>query len=95
MRLLTAMLCAVLISATATLSTAGATSIAGERDMPAPVRQQRVVDDNADTRVEVQLAVLAVAGGVVVIGGTAAYLLRRRLGLTHYDPAQHQATSHH
>ena len=48
--------------------------------------QAEEIDDNDDTRVEVQLVVLAVAGGTVFVLGTGAYLLRRRLGLVPPPP---------
>jgi hypothetical protein len=55
---------------------------------------QERVDDNDDTRVEVQLVVLGIAAGSVVgvLGG--AYLLRRKLGLVPPPPGD-DAASHH
>jgi hypothetical protein len=51
---------------------------------PAIVAAQ-AVDQNDDSRVGVQVVVVAVAAGTVVGLGGAAYFLRRRLGLTKYD----------
>jgi hypothetical protein len=72
-------------------------AMAGEgEDTRPPVSQQPVdVDDNDDTRVEVQLVVLGIAAASVVGAGLAAYFIRRRLGLTAYDPAAHGAGTHH
>jgi hypothetical protein len=53
-----------------------------------------VVDQHDDSRVGVQLVVAGVAAGVVVGVGTAAYLLRRRLGLTAYSPGDSSAGHH-
>ena len=54
---------------------------------PAPLSRQTkpIIDDHDESRVVVQLIVLGLAIGVVVVAGTAAYLVRRRLGLTAYD----------
>jgi hypothetical protein len=59
-----------------------------------PLIQAQEVDDNDDTRVEVQLAVLAVVIGTVFVAGTGVYLLRRRLGLVAPPPEQ-EAEGHH
>lgn len=67
----------------------------GDDDPPVAVQPKEVVDDNADTRVEVQLVVLGVAAATVVGAGVAAYMVRRRLGLTAYDPAAHGGGSPH
>jgi hypothetical protein len=55
-----------------------------------PARQ---VDDNADTRVGVQLAVLGVAAFVVVVIGGVGYVIRRRLGLD--KPPAQEPPGHH
>jgi hypothetical protein len=96
-RLVLAVLCAAIICGMASLASPGAAARPAQASPPPPVQQQqqRAVDDNDDTRVEVQLVVLAVAAGVVGVAGTAAYLLRRSLGLTRYNPDEHRATSHH
>jgi hypothetical protein len=46
------------------------------------------VDDNDDTRVEVQLVMLGIAAFVVVGVGTAGYVLRKKLGLVAGPPEQ-------
>jgi hypothetical protein len=51
-------------------------------------------DEDGDDVVEVQLVVLGLVILTVVVAGTGAYLLRRRLGLTQYNPEDH-AASHH
>ena len=58
------------------------------------VAYQAAVDDNDDTRVEVQLVVLGAAIGLVVVVGTAAYLVRRRLGLI-APPPEPGSDGHH
>lgn len=55
---------------------------------------QAAVDDNDDTRVEVQLVVVGAAIGLVVVGGTVAYLVRRRLGLV-APPPEPGSDAHH
>lgn len=55
---------------------------------------QEQVDDHDDSRVEVQLVVAGAAALLVVVIGTTAYLVRRKLGLTEYNPEAH-ATTHH
>lgn len=57
------------------------------RHSPATLSRQAkpVIDDHDESRVVVQLIVLGLAIGVVVVAGTAAYFVRRRLGLTAYD----------
>ena len=54
----------------------------------------RRVDDNDESRVGVQLVVAGIAAGLVVGVGTAAYLLRRKLGLTAYSPDE-ASDGHH
>jgi hypothetical protein len=53
---------------------------------PAIAAQSQELPSENDDRVEVQLTVLGIALGMVFVAGTAAYLLRRRLGLTAYAP---------
>jgi hypothetical protein len=48
--------------------------------------QSEQVDQHDDTRVDVQVVVLAVAGGVVAVLGPVLYVLRRRLGLVPPPP---------
>jgi hypothetical protein len=54
----------------------------------------RPVNDHDESRVAVQLVVAGVAAGLVVGVGTAAYMLRRKLGLTAYTPDK-DAGGHH
>ena len=56
--------------------------------------QAQEVDDNDDTRVEVQLVVLAIAAGTVFVAGSGAYLLRKRLGLVAPPPEQDTGGHH-
>jgi hypothetical protein len=56
--------------------------------------QAREIDDNDDTRVEVQLVVLAVAVGTVFVLGSGVYLLRKRLGLVAPPPDQDPGSHH-
>lgn len=60
----------------------------------ADAQPQQQVDDNDDTRVEVQLAVLGAAAFVVLVVGGAGYLLRKRLGLVAGPPEQGQGGHH-
>ena len=86
---LAVLLCAVASSASVT----HASDAPQER---APAFALRAVDQNDDSRVDVQIIVVAIAAGIVVGLGSAAYLLRRRLGLTKYDrEAAEKALSHH
>jgi len=75
----------------------GGPLLASDARAPAPgaPSHQRQVDEHDDSRVEVQLAVLGAAVVTVVVIGTAAYLLRRRLGLTAYDPKEAEAKMRH
>ncbi len=78
-----------LVAATLLLATARAASAASvPAQHPTAIVARQVkpaVDDNDDSRVVVQLIVLGIVIGVVVVAGTSAYLVRRRLGLTKYD----------
>jgi hypothetical protein len=60
----------------------------------AGVHQQAEVDDNDDTRVEVQLVVLGIVIGTVFVFGLAIYLLRKRLGLVP-PPPEPGSDAHH
>ena len=81
------------ISGVSTSATANAATI-----VPALVAQmserQQQVDDNGDTRVEVQLVVLGAAVALVPGVGIGAYLLRRRLGLVP-PPPDASSDAHH
>ena len=84
-----AVMLAVLAAVVLALSAgAGATRAADVADdgPAAAMLAQADVDDNDDTRVEVQLVVLGAAIGLVVVVGTAAYLVRRKLGLVAPPP---------
>ncbi len=72
--------------------TAVASDFAPPAAIAASARQQEI-DDNDDTRVEVQLVVLAIAVSTVFVLGTGAYVLRKRLGLVPPPPEQEQ--NHH
>jgi hypothetical protein len=60
----------------------------------APAYQQQEVDDNDDTRVEVQLVVLGIVIATVFVFGSAMYLLRKRLGLV-APPPEPGVDAHH
>ena len=55
------------------------------------------VDEHDRSRVNVQLVVVGLVIGIVVVAGSAAYFVRRRLGLTAYDAEAARAAqeSHH
>lgn len=55
---------------------------------PAATARRQAIDDNGDTRVEVQLVVLGIAIGAVFVLGTGAYVLRKKLGLAPPPPEQ-------
>jgi hypothetical protein len=60
------------------------------------IAAQQQVDDNDDTRVDVQVVVLAIAAGLVVGVGSLAFALRWKLGRTTYDrDAAEKALAHH
>lgn len=61
---------------------------------PIAMTQQPPIDDNDDTRVEVQLIVAGIAAFTVVGVGSAAYMLRRKLGRIAPPPGD-GASSHH
>ena len=97
MRNLTLALVLLAALSAATASAAHAASLDPSSDESPAARQQdqpRVIDDNDDTRVEVQLAMLGIAVFTVVGVGSAAYLLRRKLGLVAPPPEQ-PAGGHH
>ncbi len=58
-------------------------------------QQQQTVDSDEGSRVGVQLVVFGIAAVAVVGVGGAAYLLRRKLGRTAYDPAKAAAEQGH
>ena len=57
-------------------------------------QQKTHVDDHDESRVAVQLIVAGVAAGVVVVAGSGAYLLRKKLGLVAPPPAQGSGGHH-
>jgi hypothetical protein len=61
----------------------------------AEVSRQETVDDNDDTRVEVQLVVLGVALALVVGLGIPLFLLRKKLGLVPPPPEPGAGDPHH
>ena len=80
------------------LALAGGAGVLPAAGGPAPAAAQeagerREVDQNDDTRVEVQLVVLGLAALVVVVGGLAAWFLRLRLGIIPPPPDQ-QSSGH-
>lgn len=86
-------LIAVILAAAAAFTLTARTTTAADVAEPmhgvAALRQQREpVDDNDDTRVEVQLVMVGIAVGVVVVLGSGAYLLRKKLGLVAGPPEQ-------
>ncbi len=85
---------AALVVFTAMRVEAFASSSAPGSPIAAPSTQSEEVDDNGDTRVEVQLVVLGIAVGTVFVFGSGAYLLRKRLGLVAPPPEEDAAASH-
>ena len=86
--------CAAALAFVAVVRTdASASGAARSPASDSPSIQAQEVDDNDDTRVDVQLVVVALVIGTVFIGGTGAYLLRKRLGLVPPPPEQ-DATAH-
>lgn len=83
-RLVLALAAAALLALSVHTSVLAADTATEQR--PNIASQAQEIDDNDDTRVEVQLVVLAIAGGTVFVLGTGAYLLRRRLGLVPPPP---------
>jgi len=74
------------LAADASLRTEAASDIAATA--PAATARRQATDDNGDTRVEVQVAVLGIAVGAVFVLGTATYVLRKKLGLVPPPPEQ-------
>jgi hypothetical protein len=89
-----ALLAALTLLAAASVTRAHAAAAPPPGMPPALLYQQKQVDQHADTRVAVQLVVLGTAAVVVVVIGTGAYFLRKRLGLTAAPPEQ-GADGHH
>jgi hypothetical protein len=88
------LMCAVVIGVLATPRVSVQASAAlPAAPLPAAIAQAQEIDDNDDTRVEVQLVVLGIAIGTVFVFGTALYFLRRRLGLV--PPPPDQSDGHH
>lgn len=85
MRHLLIVLAAAALLAVSTRSVALAADVPADRSS-AITSQAEEIDDNDDTRVEVQLVVLGIAIGTVFVLGTGAYLVRRRLGLVPPPP---------
>jgi hypothetical protein len=73
---------------------AAAVTPLASRSTDAPSVQTQEIDDNDDTRVEVQLVVLGVVAGTVFVLGSCVYLLRKRLGLVAPPPEQ-GGSGHH
>jgi hypothetical protein len=70
-----------------------APSAAAPLDVAQMSIQENGPDQSDDDVVEVQLVVLGIVIGTVFVLGTGAFLLRRRLGLTTYEPPAN--TGHH
>lgn len=83
--LLAAVIVVALLLAAAPLPKTHASARVDDRSVIAQVSPQDAVADD-DDRVEVQLVVLGVVLVTVFGLGTAAYLLRRKLGHTAYTP---------
>lgn len=77
----------VLVTGVSSRATQAAESMHG-RSAAIAMQQKPPVENNDDTRVPVQLLVLGLAAGIVVGLGSAAYVLRKRLGLVPPPPAQ-------
>lgn len=93
MRMLIVPILALVLTLAVAARGADAAPVAPSVDAPAVTAQ--AVDDNDDTRVEVQLIVLGVVAFVVVGVGSGAYLLRKRLGLVKGPPDQSAAGHGH
>lgn len=91
--LLLASLLAVMLATVVAASSSDAASLPPAGAATSIATQQ--VDDNDDTRVEVQLVVLGIAAFTVVGVGSAAYLLRKKLGLVKGPPDQSAAGHGH
>jgi hypothetical protein len=86
----------ILILAAASVGTAAASSVPKPSPAHTPAMQGTTQTPNDDDDlVEVQLVVAGVAALVVVGLGSAAYFLRRRLGLTAYNPEEAGGGGHH
>ena len=60
-----------------------------------PTAAQNAVPSHSGSRVGVQLVVLGIVAGVVLIIGSAAYMIRKRLGLTAPPPGEPPAAAGH
>ena len=69
--------------------------LAAKSNPAAPAVSYQEIDDNDDTLVEVQLAVVVIVFGMVFVVGSLLYLLRRRLGLVAPPPDQAAIEDHH
>jgi hypothetical protein len=76
---------ATMVSAAMVAQRAGAGDVTVESTASSALSQQGAQASD-DDRVEVQLVVLAVAVGLVVVFGSVAYLVRRKLGLVAPPP---------
>src|SRR5262245_50707753 len=86
----------VLLLALSALALAAESAKASGIDAPADIAPsyQQQVDDNDDSRVEVQLVVLGIVIGTVFVFGSGVYLLRKRLGLV-APPPEPTTDGHH
>ena len=94
MRALTLIL-AVAIAVTFLRAVDGVDAAPDIPSQPAPAVSYQEIDDNDDTLVEVQLAVVVIVFGMVFVVGSLLYLLRRRLGLVAPPPDQAAIEDHH
>ena len=86
----------IVLAAAARATPPGATSAAPYAPVgQAPPVAHQEIDDNDDTRVEVQIAVLATVFGVVFVLGTILYFVRRRAGLVPPPPDPAATQDHH
>jgi hypothetical protein len=97
MRVVAVVLLLLLLLATASSRpSAHAADAALRVEAQAALRQSTpAVASHDGSRVGVQLVVAGLAAGLVVGVGTAAYVLRRKLGLTAYSPDQSPDGGHH
>jgi hypothetical protein len=93
-RVLIVLLLSMTLLAAITARFAEASDEPGASPEPSVLRQE-TVDDNDDTRVEVQLTVLAIILCVVVGLGVPLYLLRKKLGLVPPPPGEDATGAQH